>query len=62
MADDNKTRALSFVVAGVGLFFVSVLIASTPVSNRLGITPEIISVGALLVVLAVVYLFATGQV
>jgi len=62
MADGNKARALSFVVAGVGLFFVSVLIASTPVSNRLGITPEIISVGALLVVLAVVYLFATGQV
>lgn len=62
MADDRASRVLSFVVAGVGLFFVSVLIASTPVSNSLGITPEVISAGALLVVLAVVYLFATGQV
>ena len=62
MADDRESRVLSFVVAGVGLFFVSVLIASTPVSNSLGITPEVISAGALLVVLAVVYLFATGEV
>jgi len=62
MTDDDGSRVLSFLVAGVGLFFVAVLIATTPVSDSLGVTPEIISLGALLVVLAVVYLFGTGQV
>lgn len=62
MADDPIGRYLPHLVALVGMGFVTILIASTPVAQRLGIRSELISAAALAVVLAVVYLFATGRV
>lgn len=62
MADGLLDRYLPHVVAVVGLIFITVLIVTASSSRRLGIWSDLISAAALLVVLSVVFLFATGRV